>query len=205
MKNIALALVGVLCFIQSALGQASWHWTRSMQRVAVAAVAADAAGSTYVVGSFSSPVSFSSPNFSGPLTLTPVGASDVFLARVDANGNLVWVRQVGGSGASAYGAGIAPDGQGGLFVVGRFSGTLTANTGTGSLMGSMGYSSVLVMRCSASTGSTYWSRRVGNNDSASGALAVAAGPGAVGYVTGFVGETSPLGCLRYRAADRPPL
>ncbi|PJJ60490.1 T9SS type A sorting domain-containing protein [Hymenobacter chitinivorans] len=193
MKKIGLALVGILCVIQSALGQASWQWTRSLQQVAVASVAADGSGGMYVVGSFSSPVSFTSPNFNGVLTLAPVGASDVFLARLDANGNLSWARQVGGSGASASGAGITPDGQGGLYVVGRFTGTLTANTGTGSLAGSLGYSSVLVMRCSASTGSAYWSRRVGTNESASGALAVAVGPGAVGYVTGFVSGNVTFG------------
>jgi hypothetical protein len=202
MKKILVALLGVVCLVQASWAQASWQWARGLQQVKIANVTADNAGNLYVVGSFSAPVSFTSPNFSGPLTLTPAGASDVFLARLDASGNLSWARQVGGSGAWADGAGIAVDGQGGVYLTGSFTGILTTNTGSGSLVGSLGYPSVLLMRCSAATGTAYWSRRVGNDSQACGGLAVAVGPGAVGFVSGFVGDNVSFGSLAVSAQRR---
>ena len=56
------------------------------------AIAADAAGNTYVTGYFSDAVTF------GPgQTRTSTGGSDIFVAKYDPAGNLVWVQQAGGA------------------------------------------------------------------------------------------------------------
>ncbi|MBH8568779.1 hypothetical protein KB206_07795 [Microvirga sp. STS02] len=73
-------------------------------------VATDAAGNAYLVGTFSSAVTFSGT------TLTPVGNNpDSYLAKFDPQGTMQWVRQ-GGSGTWA--TSIATDASGNVAVAG---------------------------------------------------------------------------------------
>jgi hypothetical protein len=190
MKNFLLVCCLFLGLSQLAQGQASWQWARHLSQVTITATSTDAAGDVYVAGHFSTPVSFTSPYFSGTLTLTPVGTSDLFIGRLDAGGNLKWARQVGGAGAAAYGKAISPDVLGGVFVAGSFHGTLTVNTGPTSVVGPAVYTAALLLRCAAATGTTVWSRGIGNNGYNSSAATVVAGPNATCYLGGMAGGGS---------------
>ncbi len=59
-------------------------------------VARDQAGNLYVTGSFQATANFG-PNLSAP-SLTSAGSNDIFLAKYDANGALIWVQRIGGTG-----------------------------------------------------------------------------------------------------------
>jgi hypothetical protein len=80
------------------------------------AVAADQAGNSYVTGHFeSSDAAFDShpaPN---------AGDYDIFVAKYDANGQLVWLATAGGKGYD-YGHGIAADRSGNVFATGAIIG-----------------------------------------------------------------------------------
>jgi hypothetical protein len=73
-------------------------------------------GSCYITGSFSQ-----SANFSGK-QITGDGGSDVFIAKYDKDGSLLWVKSAGGSGADA-GTAVSTDQNGYCYVAGSFSQT----------------------------------------------------------------------------------
>ena len=94
------------------------------------AVAFGAGGSILVTGGAEGSTDF------GGGALGSVGSRDIFVARFDANGNHVKSQLVGSPGDES-GQAIAPDGVGGLFVTGSFSGTI--NFGNGNLNSAGGY------------------------------------------------------------------
>jgi hypothetical protein len=78
-------------------------------------VAVDASGSAYVTGYYSSPsVIFGSD------TLTNPGNGDIFLAKYDAGGNILWAKSAGGTGGGG-GNSVAVDASGNAYVTGYYS------------------------------------------------------------------------------------
>ncbi len=95
-------------------------------------IATDAAGNSFVTGSFSGTISF------GSTTLTSAnGSFDTYVCRIDANGNFVWPQQAGGGGID-QGLGIALDGQGNAYVTGTFTGPISVGTPARTLVGAGG-------------------------------------------------------------------
>ena len=81
-------------------------------------IAVDGSGNSYVTGYFGSSIL----NF-GSVTLTNTGSSgtpDVFVAKYDNSGSIVWVKGAGSSGDD-QGRGIAVDGGGNSYVTGLFT------------------------------------------------------------------------------------
>jgi hypothetical protein len=115
-----------------ALGNAAWAWgsdqiapgnfTRGL------GAASDASGGAYIVGALSGTVDFGITNHSS------AGFSDMFLARFDAAGTLVWLQRGAGATAADRAAGyrVALDSSGQPVVAGQFSGhvQLTSAAGT---------------------------------------------------------------------------
>lgn len=82
-------------------------------------IGADAAGNIYFSGVFSGSIQF------GNKTLNSVdGSKDLFLAKADASGNILWVRQMGGSGPDE-GSEIEVDEQGNAYLSGEFASRAT--------------------------------------------------------------------------------
>jgi Secretion system C-terminal sorting domain len=95
-------------------------------------VATDGKGNSYVVGGFEG-----NPLFDGPLgfvSLTSVGSTDIYLAKYDRSGVLVWVVRGFGTGEDIGKAvAVYPDGAGSvnIFLTGQFSGSVTFESRTG--------------------------------------------------------------------------
>jgi hypothetical protein len=73
-------------------------WAKRMGNTDVEAcnaIALDGAGNVYIMGKFSGTVDFD-PN-AGTHNLTTAGQVDAFVLKMDPAGNLIWVRQMGGS------------------------------------------------------------------------------------------------------------
>lgn len=86
-------------------------------------VAVDALGSIYLVGSF-----INSPLTLGSTTLTNSGSMDIFIAKYDANGNVLWAKSAGGVNYD-NGLSVAVDASGNAYVAGYFkSPTITFGT-----------------------------------------------------------------------------
>ncbi len=79
-------------------------------------IALDPYGNSYVTGTFEGDATF------GPTNLTSRGLSDIFIAKYDPDGTLLWARQAGGVLDDA-GFGIAVDTNSNCYVTGYFSDT----------------------------------------------------------------------------------
>ena len=75
-------------------------------------------GSSIVTGSFSGTATF------GSTTLTSAGNDDVFIAKLNADGNYVWAKRAGGT-SNDYGNSISSLSDGSSIVTGVFSGSAT--------------------------------------------------------------------------------
>lgn len=77
-------------------------------------IVADASGNIYVTGGYDSPtLSF------GTTTITNVDTTDIFIAKFNPSGNLIWAKGIGGTDVeTSYGA--ATDATGNLYITGYF-------------------------------------------------------------------------------------
>jgi hypothetical protein len=82
----------------------------------IKSVASDSQGNVYITGDFWETVSF------GSFTLTSLGQGDIFVAKLDSQGNFLWARRAGGIGFD-WGNSIAVDSTGNSYITGMFSGT----------------------------------------------------------------------------------
>ena len=148
------------------------------------AVASD--GSAYLVGATGGAATFSGSN----VTSLAGAASDGFIAKYAADGSVVWVRQMGGSGISAARA-VAVDQAGTLHVAGYFSGGATFGTNTfGGIAGSY---DAFVTRLDAN-GVFAFAQQAGGAD-LSGDFGLGVGVDAAGnsYIAGYFSGTSSIG------------
>ncbi|WP_437671835.1 SBBP repeat-containing protein [Sorangium sp. So ce131] len=88
-----------------------------------AAVAVDAAGNAIVTGRFRGALDLGERRGGERVTLESRGGSDVFLAKLDAEGQLLWAKQLGDA-EHQEGTGVAVDREGNILLVGSFVGTI---------------------------------------------------------------------------------
>jgi hypothetical protein len=116
-------------------------------------IAVDPSGDIYITGWFASPtLSFSDS------TLTNAGGHDVFVAKYDPSGNVLWAKQGAGS-AYEEGQCLATDPAGNIYVMGRFQGTTTFGDTT---LTAEGVWDVFLVKYSPS-GDVVWAKREGGN------------------------------------------
>jgi hypothetical protein len=82
-------------------------------------VAVDASGNVYTTGSFRNTADFN-PDPAVTYNLTPFGSLDVFVSKLDASGNFVWAKQLGGIGGEG-GVAITVDAAGNVYTTGSFN------------------------------------------------------------------------------------
>ncbi len=87
-----------------------------------AAISTDQSGNSYLTGYFTS-----SPAFFGIWPLTNSGGADIYIAKYDASGGVVWAIRAGGSG-SDVGYDVTHDGNGNAYLTGYF-GSSSVNFG----------------------------------------------------------------------------
>jgi len=91
-------------------------------------IAVDGAGNIYTVGEFSGTADFN-PG-AGTNNLTSFGSIDGFVSKLDAFGNFVWVKQLGGTGVDRASA-VVVDASGNIYITGSFAGTADLDPGAG--------------------------------------------------------------------------
>ena len=130
-------------------------------------IAVDTNGFSYVTGFFQSTLTAGSLSLTAP----DVNGADVFVARLDPDGNVLWLRSGGGAGADV-GVGVAVDSDGGVFVTGSHGDAALFGTNTLATAGS----SDMFLAKYDSAGTLLWVRSGGGLGADSG-TAVAAVPG----------------------------
>lgn len=126
------------------------------RRDEVVAVLPDGEGGVYAAGSFQGDASYADD---GP-TVSAVGARDLFLLRITADGTLDWIRRVGGAGADRA-VGLAASADGAPYLVAGFQNELQFDEGACAPVHSAGSEDLAVSRWSAE-GSCLWVRAIGS-------------------------------------------
>jgi hypothetical protein len=138
----------------------NWVWARGEGGTGddgTTGITSDAIGNVYVVGNFDSPMLTI-----GSTTLNNAGNWDVFFAKYDASGNVLWAVSGGGTSRDEC-YGIAIDLNGNIYLYGVFnSNTITFDTTTLTNMGSPGSSDIFLVKYN-SAGTVEWARRDGGS------------------------------------------
>ncbi|MBW6513273.1 MAG: SBBP repeat-containing protein [Candidatus Syntrophosphaera sp.] len=113
----------------------------------------DAEGNLYVIGSFTDTANF------GPDILTSQGGYDVFISKLDPEGNWLWTIRAGGSDQD-HGNGIIADPAGNVLVIGSFRATAVFGSTT---LVSQGQEDIFVAKLDAG-GNWLWAKRAGSAD-----------------------------------------
>ena len=123
------------------------------------AIATDNAGNVYIGGYFGGTANFETD------TLTSVGNEDMFIAKYNASGNIIWTKGTGGASSDIV-YGIDVDNSGNIHVTGYFNSTVDFG-GTGNSLTTVGPGinpDIFVAKYDAS-GNTLWAKRAGSANS----------------------------------------
>jgi len=144
-------------------------------------IAIDANGNSYVTGYFWSSATF------GTTTLTSSGYIDIFVAKIDHNGNWLWAKQAGGTN-SEYSKGIAVDDNGNSYVTGYFWSSATFGTTT---LTSSGDCDIFIAKMD-SNGNWLWAKKAGGTSEDYG-ISIAVDANGNSYVTGYFLRSATFG------------
>ena len=146
----------------------------------------DANGNVYYTGTFQGTMDFDPGP--GTFTLSSAGSDDIYISKMDVNGNFVWARSIGGGLADAPYA-IATDQSANVYITGSYNGTVDFDPGAGvsNLISVAATYDAFVLKLDVS-GNFVWARSVGGNDSDHGfGLSVDASSNV--FVTGYFNLT----------------
>lgn len=151
------------------------------------AIDPDGSGDMYATGYFSGTVDFNPGEDVFNLT---VNGSASFISKLDGSGNFVWAKMQGGSANAIT---IDPGEGGGIYITGKFGGTVDFDPGPGvfNLTSAMSASSSFISKLDRA-GNFIWAKAIGgsegDNGSEGASIAVDPGSGDV-YITGEFGGT----------------
>ncbi|MCK4654241.1 MAG: SBBP repeat-containing protein, partial [Candidatus Cloacimonetes bacterium] len=138
----------------------------------------DDEGNNYVTGYFCGIATF------GSHSLTSTGESNIFMAKIDANGNWLWANRAGGN-TDNYGRSIVVDDAGNTYTIGDFEGTATFGPYT---LYSNQYSDIFVSKIDTD-GNWLWANQAGGYSYDEG-YSIALDDAGNCYVTGCFSETA---------------
>ncbi|MFT6923491.1 MAG: hypothetical protein ACJA1C_002506 [Crocinitomicaceae bacterium] len=176
-------------FIQKLNASGNFLWAKSMGSTGYdygRSIEVDVSGNVYTTGSFEGTVDFD-PG-AGTVNVTSNGGSDIFIQKLDANGNFIWVKSMGGI-YDDKGQSLTVDSGGNIYTTGEFYETVDFDPGVGTtnLYTSTGYD-IFVQKLDVS-GDFLWAKSMGSglNDIA-GSVAVDNGGNV--YTTGTFSGTA---------------
>lgn len=189
MRHLPCLFFVLICSLSSAVAQPSWQWAEqhggASTFVTTTRMAVDGAGNSYLTGYFSGTATF------GTTTLTSAGNRDLFVAKVDSSGSLLWARSAGGV-EDVFGRSISLDAAGNAYVTGSFAGTATFGSET--VMTTTGGDVFLAKY--DSSGVVQWVRSGGGGEQyRDESFAVTSDAAGNSYITGYFIGTATFGSL----------
>jgi len=159
--NTAISAVGLSDVFISKLdvsGNLVWAKTMGGNSIELAfGIALDATNNVYVTGYFHDTADFD-PG-AGVHNLISQGAEDIFICKLDVNGNFVWAKSLGGSG-NDIARSITVDGSGNVYTTGFFTDTADFDPGANvSLMVSGGNTDMFMSKLDAN-GNFVWAKQI---------------------------------------------
>ena len=140
-------------------------------------IAVDSSANVYVTGMFQGTVSF------GSIDLTSSGL-DIFVAKLDTNGNWLWAKNAGGTGEDC-GYSIALDGSANIYLTGYFEATATFGSAA---LTSSGDFDIYVAKLDGA-GNWLWTEKAGGTNQDIG-WGIAVDSNANAYLTGHFGGSN---------------
>ena len=139
----------------------NYRWARSIGATSNdqgKGIVTDQLGNVYITGEFRNTVDFD-PGTS-VFNLTSNGAQDIFIEKLDSSGNLIWAKNIGGTGGD-QGNSITIDTAGNIFITGQFQHTVDFDPGVGiSNLASTGSTDIFVLKLDSS-GNFIWAKGFG--------------------------------------------
>jgi hypothetical protein len=186
MKKVYLFML--LTFMCNLIQAQTLQWAKQLGGTGGASgnsVVVDAVGNVYTTGPFSGTADFD-PG-AGIFNLTSAGSDDIFVTKLDAAGNFIWAKRMGGT-SSDNGFSIAVDVSGNVYTTGNFNGTADFDPGAASFnLTSAGIDDIFISKLNAA-GNFVWAVRFGSTSfDAGGAIALDASANV--YTTGYFDGT----------------
>jgi len=188
----AILLSGLIANAQTP----SFTWVKQMGKfggfVTPRATVVDASGNVITTGMFKNTIDFD-PG-AGVNNLTSVNnpstannQNDIFISKVDANGNFIWAKQLAGIELKDATA-VSVDATGNVYTTGFFYGTVDFDPGAGvSNLTSKGYKDIFISKLDAS-GNFVWAKQMGSAFDDSG-YSIAIDLAGNVFTTGFFSDT----------------
>jgi hypothetical protein len=150
-------------------------------------VTADGTGNVYTTGAFFGTADFD-PDTVATFDLTSAGSRDIFISKLDSNGDFVWARRVGGTGNDESYS-IVVDAAGNVYITGYFEDTVDFDPGAGtSNLTSTGGTDTFILKLD-SNGDFAWAKSLDGSSDDGGIGIVLDASGnvhTVGYFQGTV-------------------
>ena len=155
-------------FVQKMDANGNFLWAKSLagdDHEGGSSIITDAYGNVYTTGYFEGIVDFDSGTSISNLTAS--GSRDVFVQKMDANGNFIWAKSFGGANLDGS-TSIVIGASGDLYLIGYFYGTVDFDPGTGiNNLTSEGAGDVFVQKMDTN-GNSIWAKSFGGSNSDSG-------------------------------------
>jgi len=182
--------IAVICFLMAAnLNAQTLDWVKTFggkSNDGARSLTVDAAGNVYTIGSFNDTVDFDP----GPdvMKLNSGKGSSIFIQKLDANGNFLWAKSIGGRG---YGLGtsITIDDVGNVYSTGRFGDTVDFDPGPDSMnLISIGKGDIFIQKLDAN-GNFLWVKSFGGSSDYDLGTSIAVDADGNVYTTGYFIDT----------------
>ncbi len=183
-KYLFSFLLFTCCAIKLFSQSPNWSWAKRAGGTSSDggySTTTDASGNVFVVGGFnSSTIAF------GSATLTNIGGSDMYIAKYDNSGNILWAKSGGGS-TNDWANSVATDTSGNIYVAGYFaSPTITFDTTT---LTNAGSGNIFIVKYDPS-GIVLWAKSAGGTNYSDEAVSVTTDANSNSYVTGYFNSPS---------------
>ena len=154
-------------FIQKLDASGNFVWAKSTEGAGACLgydIAVDTNGNVYTTGFFSGTVDFNPGGGVFSLASSGTNDRDIFVQKLDANGNFTWAKSVGGSNDDEA-RNISTDANGNVYITGVFHNTVDFDPSTGIFnLTSNGAIDVFILKLNAS-GNLVWVKSVGSTGS----------------------------------------
>jgi len=148
-------------FIQKLDVDGNFIWAKQMgnlKKDAGSFITTDVRGNVYLTGHFEKTVDFDPGK--DEYNLTSTGERDIFIQKLDSDGNLIWAKQMGGSDKD-FGIALAIDNSENVYTIGHFNETADFDPGAGEYnFTSKGLRDVFIQKLDVD-GNFIWAKQMG--------------------------------------------